>query len=160
MKYIKTMMILGVFLTFPMVNSQDNTEEVEEIVTVSSKQPVPIDKVVGSVALISQDEIETRMVSDVSQLLENTIGVTVPKRVTSGRLRNSDVVVRGVGNNRVNIFIDGFRTGDAYQSGGYGKDLVDTELLKRVEILKGPSSSLYGSDGLAGTIAYLSLIHI
>ena len=147
-------MILGVFITFPMVNSQDNTEEVEEIVTVSSKQPVPIDKVVGSVALISQDEIETRMVSDVSQLLENTIGVTVPKRVTSGRLRNSDVVVRGVGNNRVNIFIDGFRTGDAYQSGGYGKDLVDTELLKRVEILKGPSSSLYGSDGLAGTIAY------
>ena len=154
MKYIKTIMILGVFLSFPMVNSQDNTEEVEEIVTVSSKQPVPIDKVVGSVALISQDEIETRMVSDVSQLLENTIGVTVPKRVTSGRLRNSDVVVRGVGNNRVNIFIDGFRTGDAYQSGGYGKDLVDTELLKRVEILKGPSSSLYGSDGLAGTIAY------
>ena len=62
--------------------------------------------------------------------------------------------MRGVGNNRVNIFIDGFRTGDAYQSGGYGKDLVDTELLKRVEILKGPSSSLYGSDGLAGTIAY------
>ena len=154
MKYLKTIMILGVFLAFPIVNSQDSTEEVEEIVTVSSKQPVPIDKVVGSVALISQDEIETRMVSDVSQLLENTIGVTVPKRVTSGRLRNSDVVVRGVGNNRVNIFIDGFRTGDAYQSGGYGKDLVDTELLKRVEILKGPSSSLYGSDGLAGTIAY------
>ena len=154
MKYIKTIMILGVFFAFPMVNSQDTNEEVEEIVTVSSKQPVPIDKVVGSVALISQDEIETRMVSDLSQLLENTIGVTVPKRVTSGRFRNSDVVVRGVGNNRVNIFIDGFRTGDAYQSGGYGRDLVDTELLKRVEILKGPSSSLYGSDGLAGTIAY------
>tara|TARA_B100000965_G_scaffold402185_1_gene427568 strand:- start:1894 stop:4098 length:2205 start_codon:yes stop_codon:yes gene_type:complete len=154
MKYIKTIMILGVFFAFPMVNSQDTNEEVEEVVTVSSKQPVPIDKVVGSVALISQDEIETRMVSDLSQLLENTIGVTVPKRVTSGRFRNSDVVVRGVGNNRVNIFIDGFRTGDAYQSGGYGRDLVDTELLKRVEILKGPSSSLYGSDGLAGTIAY------
>ena len=154
MKYIKTIMILGVFFAFPMLNSQDTNEEVEEIVTVSSKQPVPIDKVVGSVALISQDEIETRMVSDLSQLLENTIGVTVPKRVTSGRFRNSDVVVRGVGNNRVNIFIDGFRTGDAYQSGGYGRDLVDTELLKRVEILKGPSSSLYGSDGLAGTIAY------
>ena len=73
MKYIKTIMILGVFFAFPMVNSQDTNEEVEEIVTVSSKQPVPIDKVVGSVALISQDEIETRMVSDVSQLLENTI---------------------------------------------------------------------------------------
>ena len=115
---------------------------------------MPIGEVVGSVAVISQDEIEARLVSDVSQLLENTIGITVPKDISSGRSRNSDVVIRGVGNNRVNIFIDGFRTGDAYQSGGYGKDLVDTELLKRVEILKGPSSSLYGSDGLAGTIAY------
>tara|TARA_B100000214_G_scaffold374082_1_gene355915 strand:- start:235 stop:2439 length:2205 start_codon:yes stop_codon:yes gene_type:complete len=154
MKYIKTIMILGVFFAFPNINSQDNSNEIEEVVTVSSKQPVPIDEVVGSVAVISQDEIESRLVSDVSQLLENTIGITVPKDISSGRLRNSDVVVRGVGNNRVNIFIDGFRTGDAYQSGGYGKDLVDTELLKRVEILKGPSSSLYGSDGLAGTIAY------
>ena len=107
-------------------------------------------------ALISQDEIETRLVSDVSQLLENTIGITVPKDISSGRSRNSDVVIRGVGNNRVNIFIDGFRTGDAYQSGGYGKDLVDTELLKRVEILKGPSSALYGSDGLAGAVSYIT----
>ena len=154
MKYIKTIMILGVFFAFPIVNSEDNSDEIEEVVTVSAKQPVPIDEVVGSVAVISQDEIETRLVSDVSQLLENTIGITVPKDISSGRSRNSDVVIRGVGNNRVNIFIDGFRTGDAYQSGGYGKDLVDTELLKRVEILKGPSSSLYGSDGLAGTIAY------
>ena len=154
MKYIKTIMILGVFFAFPIVNSEDNSDEIEEVVTVSAKQPVPIDEVVGSVAVISQDEIESRLVSDVSQLLENTIGITVPKDISSGRSRNSDVVVRGVGNNRVNIFIDGFRTGDAYQSGGYGKDLVDTELLKRVEILKGPSSSLYGSDGLAGTIAY------
>jgi len=154
MKYIKTIMILGVFFAFPVINSQDNSDEIEEVVTVSAKQPVPIDEVVGSVAVISQDEIEARLVSDVSQLLENTIGITVPKDISSGRSRNSDVVIRGVGNNRVNIFIDGFRTGDAYQSGGYGKDLVDTELLKRVEILKGPSSSLYGSDGLAGTIAY------
>ena len=154
MKYIKTIMILGVFFAFPILNSQDNSEEVEEVVTVSSKQPVPIDEVVGSVAVISQEDIETRLVSDVSQLLENTVGITVPRVISSGRSRNSEVVIRGVGNNRVNIFIDGFRTGDAYQSGGYGKDLVDTELLKRVEILKGPSSSLYGSDGLAGTIAY------
>ena len=132
MKYIKTMMILGVFFAFSDVYSQEENEEIEEVVTVSAKLPVPIDEVVGSVALISLDEIESRMVSDVSQLLENTIGVTVPKDISSGRARNSDIVIRGVGNNRVNIFIDGFRTGDAYQSGGYGRDLVDTELLKRV----------------------------
>ena len=96
MKYIKTIMILGVFFAFPVINSQDNSDEIEEVVTVSAKQPVPIDKVVGSVAVISQDEIEARLVSDVSQLLENTIGITVPKDISSGRSRNSDVVIRGV----------------------------------------------------------------
>ena len=154
MKILRNIMIFGTLYFNILLIAQENTESVEEVVTISSKLPVPIGKVVGSVSLISLDEIETRMVTDIAQLLDNTVGVTVPKDITSGRARNSDITIRGVGNNRVNIFIDGFRTGDAYQSGGYGKDLVDTELLKRVEILKGPSSSLYGSDGLAGTVSY------
>ena len=39
---------------------------------------------------------------------------------------------------------------------GFGKDVVDPILLKRVEVLKGPSSALYGSDGLAGTVSYMT----
>ena len=50
--------------------------------------------------------------------------------------------------------IDGIRVAEAYR--GYGRDVVDVELLKRVEILKGPSSALYGSDGLAGAISYIT----
>ena len=43
MKYIKTIMILGVFLAFPVVSAQEDNDEIEEVVTVSAKQPVPID---------------------------------------------------------------------------------------------------------------------
>ena len=155
MKILRNILIICTLVfNYTLIIAQENDQTVEEVVTVSSKLPIPIDEVVGTVDVITLDEIETRMVSDLSQLLENTVGVNVPMDISSGRSRNSDVTIRGVGNNRVNIFIDGFRTGDAYQSGGYGKDLVDTELIKRVEILKGPSSALYGSDGLAGTVAY------
>ena len=49
MKYLKTMMILGVFFAFSDVYSQDENEEIEEVVTVSAKQPVPIDEVVANV---------------------------------------------------------------------------------------------------------------
>ena len=154
MKILRNILIFSTLIFNYIIIAQENDQTVEEVVTVSSKIPIPIKEVVGSVSLISLEEIESRMVNDVVQLLENTVGVSVPRDISSGRIRNSDVTIRGVGNNRVNIFIDGFRTGDAYQSGGYGKDLVDTELLKRVEILKGPSSSLYGSDGLAGTVSY------
>ena len=50
--------------------------------------------------------------------------------------------------------IDGIRISDSYT--GYGRDTVDVDLLKKVEIMKGPSSVEYGSDGLAGTIAYFT----
>ncbi len=53
---------------------------------------------------------------------------------------------------RVNVLIDGVRIPDSYV--GYGRDVVDVDLVKKVEILKGPSSALYGSDGLAGAISY------
>ena len=154
MKIFRNILIFSTLTFNYTLIAQENDQNIEEVVTVSSKLPIPIDEVVGTVDVISIDDIESRMVSDLSQLLENTIGISVPMDISSGRSRNSDVTIRGVGNNRVNIFIDGFRTGDAYQSGGYGKDLVDTELIQRVEILKGPSSALYGSDGLAGTVSY------
>lgn len=154
MKIFRNILIFSALTFNYTLIAQENDQNIEEVVTVSSKLPIPIDEVVGTVDVISLDDIESRMVSDLSQLLENTIGISVPMDISSGRSRNSDVTIRGVGNNRVNIFIDGFRTGDAYQSGGYGKDLVDTELIQRVEILKGPSSALYGSDGLAGTVSY------
>ena len=134
--------------------SQENNSDIEEVVTVSSKIEVPAKDVVGSVSLITQSDLETRVVNDLQEVFENTIGVTVPRSIRSGRTRNDGVTIRGIGDKRVNILIDGIRIGDAYQSGGFGKDVVDPILLKRVEVLKGPSSALYGSDGLAGTVSY------
>ena len=129
-------------------------DEVDEIVVISSKYPVPLNEVVGSVSSISLDDMETRMVSDLSDLLDKTIGVSVSRSNTSGRSYNEGITIRGLGGKRVNILIDGVRVADAYT--GYGRDVVEVDLLKRVEILKGPSSALYGSDGLAGAVSYIT----
>ena len=136
--------------------SQDADDAIEEVVTISSRLPINLSEVVGSVNTISQEEIESRSVTDLNQLMENTIGVNVPRAAggSTSRSYNEGVTIRGIGDSRVNILVDGVRVADAYLSGGFGKDLIDTELLKRVEILKGPSSALYGSDGLAGTVFY------
>ena len=129
-------------------------EVIEETVVISAKYPVPLSEVIGSVDSISLKDIESRQVSDLRDLLDNTIGVSVTKDVYAGRTFNNTISIRGMGDKRVNLLIDGVRFGETYN--GYGRDLVDTELLKRVEILKGPSSALYGSDGLAGAILYIT----
>ena len=129
-------------------------DDVQEVVVISSKYPVPLEEVVGSVDSISLEDLETRMVSDLGDMLDKTIGVSVSKRNVSGRAYNDGISIRGLGGKRVNILIDGIRVAEAYT--GYGRDVVDVELLKRVEILKGPSSALYGSDGLAGAVSYIT----
>ena len=68
--------------------SQENNSDIEEVVTVSSKIEVPAKDVVGSVSLITQSDLETRVVNDLQEVFENTIGVTVPRSIQSGRTRN------------------------------------------------------------------------
>ena len=148
-KYLKVGFI-GLIITLNI--SAD--EEVQEVVVISSKYPVPLQEVVGSVDSISLEDMETRMVSDMADMLDKTIGVSVSRRNVSGRSYNDGISIRGLGGKRVNILIDGIRVADAYT--GYGRDVVDVDLLKRVEILKGPSSALYGSDGLAGAVSYIT----
>ena len=132
--------------------SQDDTTE--EVVVISSKYPVALSEVIGSVNVVNFEDIEKRQVTDLKDLLETTPGVTVSRDFNSGRTFNDGISIRGMGGQRVNFLVDGIRVGEVYV--GYGRDLVDTSLLKRVEILKGPSSALYGSDGLAGVVSYLT----
>ena len=63
--------------------SQD--EKTEEIVVISSKYPVALSEVIGSVNVVNFEDIENRQVTDLKDLLENTPGVTVSRDFNSGR---------------------------------------------------------------------------
>src|SRR3546814_3458082 len=68
--------------------------------------------------------------------------------------------IRGLEGNRVRIVVDGVPLADAYSIGQFasaGRDLVDLEAVERVEIQRGPASTLYGSDALAGVVAFRTL---
>lgn len=147
------LLVLSANMAFAQEQTAD-ANNVEEVVVVSSRYPVPLSEVVGSVAVISGGDISGRMVNDMQDLLATTVGVSVNRRQAYGRTYNEGIAIRGLGGKRVNILIDGIRVADAYT--GYGRDVVDMSLLKRVEILKGPSSALYGSDGLAGVVSYIT----
>src|SRR3546814_1668717 len=77
----------------------------------------------------------------------------------TGRAGNECFNIRGIGGNRVLIQVDGVRVPDGFsfgaQASGRG-DYVDLGLIKSVEILRGPSSALYGSDGLAGAVSFIT----
>ena len=68
----------------PSVKSSAHAK-IEEVVVVSSRFPVPMSEVVGSVVSISSDNIDARMVNDLSNLLATSVGISVNRRQAYGR---------------------------------------------------------------------------
>ena len=147
------LVLLVAFLTVPSTFFTDEVDDAEEVIVIASRIPTLASDVIGSVESISSAELEAQMVNGLEQVVRYMPGVSAHNESQYGRSLTEDVHVRGIHGGAI-FLIDGIRISDSYT--GYGRDTVDVDLLKKVEIMKGPSSVEYGSDGLAGTIAYFT----
>ncbi|WP_461538742.1 TonB-dependent hemoglobin/transferrin/lactoferrin family receptor [Spongorhabdus nitratireducens] len=111
--------------------------------------------IAGTVTVIDSEQMEKDVVNDIKDLVRYEPGVSVG---SGGRSGLSGFNIRGMGENRVKIMIDGVDQSKAFNPGGNyltsKRNFVDIETLKAVEIIKGPASSLYGSDALGGMVAF------
>jgi hemoglobin/transferrin/lactoferrin receptor protein len=135
------------------------------ITVTATRTAAALSDVPATVSVFTAEDIENNLVEDIRDLVRFEPGVTVrvqPARFgaalgSTGRDGNSGFNIRGLEGNRVLIQTDGIRLPDGFafgaQSVGRG-DYADLDLLKSVEILRGPASALYGSDGLAGAVSF------
>jgi hemoglobin/transferrin/lactoferrin receptor protein len=142
-------------------------QTLDEVTVTATRREAAIGNVPATVSVYSAEEISQLLADDIKDLIRFEPGVSVrssPSRFTAagsstGRDGNSGFNIRGLEGNRVLIQVDGVRTPDAYsfgaQSVGRG-DYVDLDVLKAVEIVRGPASALYGSDGLAGSVSFIT----
>lgn len=138
----------------------------DQVITVTATRlPIEAQDAPATVTVIDEKKIADELVTDIKDLVRYEPGISVPRGPTrfgaalgtTGRAGNEGFVIRGIGGNRVLIQVDGVRVPDGFtfgaQSAGRG-DYVDVGLVKSVEILRGPASALYGSDGLAGAVSF------
>ena len=145
----------------------DGVAEGADITVTATRSEKRVEDVPQTVSVIDAKTIDNRLVTDIKDLIRYEPGVAVrraPARFTAagaatGRDRDSGFNIRGLEGNRVLITVDGVRVPDAFsfgaQSVGRG-DYVDLDLVKSVEILRGPASALYGSDGVAGAVSFIT----
>lgn len=138
-----------------------------EITVTATRTPATTDDVPVTVSVLDSRKIADELASDIKELVRFEPGVSVrrqPARFgaalgSTGRDGNSGFNIRGLEGNRVQMLVDGIRLPDGFafgaQAAGRG-DYVDLGLLKSVEILRGPGSALYGSDGLAGVVSFIT----
>lgn len=139
----------------------------DEVTVTATRLESRIGDAPATVSIYSSQRISTLLAQDIKDLIRFEPGVSVrssPARFTAassslGRDGNSGFNVRGLEGNRVLVQVDGVRTPDAYSFGGQSVgrgDYVDLGILKSVEIVRGPASALYGSDGLAGSVSFIT----
>ena len=143
----------------------DANDGLGAITVTATRTATPIIDAPATVSVITAEDIADQLVDDIKDLVRFEPGVSVrsqPSRFTAafsptGRDGNSGFTIRGLEGNRVLIQTDGIRLPDAFsfgaQANGRG-DYADLDLLKSVEILRGPASPLYGSDGVAGAVSF------
>ena len=133
------------------------TTELDAVVTTATRTPTAAKDVPGTVTVIDETQIDRQNDQDIRDLQRYEPGISVGNNPT--RTGTTSFVIRGIGENRVLVQTDGVRVPDAPQNsqpGTYFRDYVDLENVKRIEIVRGAASSLYGSNAIGGVVSYIT----
>jgi hemoglobin/transferrin/lactoferrin receptor protein len=137
----------------------DTTDEeparLERVVTVGTLVPRAIEDVAGTITSIDAERIEDEQIRDIRDLIRYEPGLSVDR--DASRFGLGGFNIRGIDANRVAIEVDGVPIADGFDIGNFsnsGRDGVDPDMIRRVEILRGPASALYGSDAIGGVVTF------
>lgn len=133
----------------PSSTSEHKVQTLDAIsVTASRTEKLAIDSP-ASISIVTEEEIERRQAETVHDLLKD-----LPSVELEGGTRNTVMKpsIRGLGGQRVVTRIDGARQN--FNAGHKGGLFVDPALLKQVEVLRGPASTIHGTGALGGVVAF------
>lgn len=130
----------------------------DALTTGAGKSAATIYDAPSTVSVKSAAEIERQLITTPRDLVRDEPGVSVGNQPS--RTGATNYAIRGIGENRVRLEIDGVKVpdfpGTNVGPGTYTRDFVDLDALKRAEIIRGPASALYGSDAIGGVVSYVT----
>jgi vitamin B12 transporter len=121
----------------------------DEVVVTASRTPQPRESVIADVTVIDEEEIQRAGQSTLVELLAQQPGVEITSSGGAGTI--SSIFMRGTNSNQVVVLIDGLRVGAA-TSGTTTFENIPLSQTEKIEILRGPATSLYGQDAIGGVI--------
>ncbi|HEX4640516.1 MAG TPA: TonB-dependent receptor plug domain-containing protein, partial [Chthoniobacterales bacterium] len=124
--------------------------ETEGIVVSATKIETPVNEIGSSVTVITDKEIERKQERTLPDVLRTVPGLNVVQ--TGGPGGKTSLFMRGTNSNHTKVLIDGIDANDPSQDGVFDFGQVLTSDIAQVEVLRGPQSSLYGSDALGGVV--------
>ena len=123
--------------------------QAEEVIVSATRFDIPLDQSPASVSVITSEDIEQKQTQRVSNALREVPGLSVVQTGTAGQL--TSVFTRGLRSEHTQVLLDGVPINQGLQGAFNFADLV-TDDIDRIEVVRGPQSTLYGPRALAGVI--------
>jgi len=114
-----------------------------------TREPVPLSSITGDLTVIDADRIRESSADSVEDLLRREAGLQVSR--TGGPGQGAGVFIRGASASSTVVLIDGVRIGSA-TLGQAELEGLSLSQIERIEVLRGPGSSLYGADAVGGVV--------
>jgi vitamin B12 transporter len=146
------------FLSFadPLRGQQADPDSMETvlvppIVVSVSRVETPSSEVASSVTVVTREQIERRQLRTVQEVLQTAPGVTLVR--TGGPGSATSVFLRGASSEHALVLLDGIELNDpSAPAGGYDFATLGTAGIERLEVLRGPQSTIHGSSALGGVV--------
>jgi vitamin B12 transporter len=129
--------------------AQPASTTLEPVVVTAARAAQPIADALADVTVIGADEILRSGVQSLAELLQRQPGVEIVQNGGPGSV--SGALLRGANRGQTLVLIDGLRAGSS-SAGSTTLEAIPLDQIDRIEILRGPASSLYGADAIGGVI--------
>jgi iron complex outermembrane receptor protein len=149
-KNIFLVFVFNLILTVSFSQNRIKTDSLQEVVILSSRIDLPFKENSRTIQLITADDIKKSGVSNVADALQQIAGIDIRRRGTSGM--QADLYIRGGSFDQTLLLIDGIKLDDA-QTGHHTMNLaLPIDVIKRIEIIKGPAARIFGQNAFTGAV--------
>src|SRR5438477_3845204 len=128
---------------------QEQAAESEAVVVSATRFDIPLEQSPASVSVIDSQDLDQKQIERVSDALREVPGLSVVQTGTSGQL--TSVFTRGLNSAHTQVLLDGIPINQGL-AGQFDFANLTTDDIDRIEIVRGPQSTLYGPRALAGVI--------
>ncbi len=138
-----SLLLLG---SYPLYAADDTATP---IIVTATRTAQTVDETLAAVTVITRKDIERQQATTIEDVLRGTPGLSLSNN--GGRGKTTSVFLRGAEASHVLVLIDGMKVGSA-TSGTTAFEDLPMDQIERIEIVRGPRSSLYGSEAIGGVI--------
>jgi len=147
----RILLVLSLLAPLPALAQTEPVGMAPDVIVTADRYPTDPDKVTASVTVITNEDMQRRQLRTAADVLRSVPGVSVQQ--SGGPGTQTSIFIRGANANQTLVLIDGITANDPSSANG-AVDFAHflTENLDRIEVLRGPMSTLYGSQAIGGVV--------